>query len=165
MSRFIYAASFLGMTAALATSAFAAPPVFQIPPYPMPRVTNPLPRLQPRLVPPVQQPHYHPPVTLGFYGDFHDGHGMHVTSVLPGSIAQRLGLEAGDVILRVNNRSLTCEHDLQDALEGASRVRLLVQDVRSGRARWTQTVRLNQFGHDHNHGHLYSQQVPQIQAY
>lgn len=165
MSRFTLSAAILGMTAALSTVVGAAPPVFQIQPYPMPRITNPQPRLQPRLVPPVQQPHHHPPVTLGFYGDFHDGHGMHVTGVVPGSMAQWLGLEAGDVILRVNNRNLNCEHDLEEALQGADRVRLLVQDVRSGRPRWTQTVRLNQYGHDHGHSHLYSQRVPQIRAY
>ena len=165
MSRFTFAAAILGLTAALSTTTFAAPTAFQIQPYPLPRITNPQPRLQPRLVPPIQQLHFHQPVTLGFYGDFHDGHGMHVTGVVRGSLAQRPGLEPGDVILRVNNRSLTCEHDLQDALQGTDRVRLLVQDVRSGRPRWTQTVWLNQFGHDHGHGHLYSQQVPQIRAY
>ena len=165
MSRFTFAAAVLGMTAALTTATQAAPPAYQVQPFLQPPVAYPAPRLQPRLVPPVVQPHVHPPVTLGFYGDFHDGHGMHVTGVVPGSIAQRLGLEVGDVILRINNRSLTCEHDFQDALRGADGVRLLVQDVRSGRPRWTQTAWLNQTGHNHGPIRLYSQNVPQVRPY
>ena len=166
------------MALALGATAFAKPPYLQIPPAPQPLPPQvqvkpywpapsppktlpyvpPVATPQPTLVPPGQFPGHDDRVTLGFLGHFHDGEGMFVDRVFPGSIAQRLGLEAGDVIVRVNNRRLDCEHDCHDALNGTSRIRLVVRDVRTGRTRPTQTVFLDDHGHGHGPVRLYSQQ-------
>lgn len=159
MIRFTSILAILGMTAALSTSVGAAPPVFQTQPYVNPSIQVPnysQPRIQPYLRPQYPQQPGYGQVSLGFYGDFHDGHGMHVNRVVPGSIAQRLGLEPGDVIVRINNQNLTCEHDYFNALQNTSHVRLLVQNVRTGRTQWTNSVAVNDFGRP---GRLYSQRV------
>lgn len=159
MIRITSITAILGMTAALATSVGAAPPVFQTQPYVYPSTQVPTysqPRSQPYLRPQFPQQPGYGRVSLGFYGDFHEGHGMHVNSVVPGSIAQRLGLERGDVIVRINNQNLTCEHDYFNALQNTSHVRLLVQNVRTGRTQWTNSVAVNDVRHP---GRLYSQRV------
>ena len=164
MTRFTSIVAILGMTAALSTTVGAAPPVFQTRPYVFPSAqtpTYPQPGVQPYLRPQYPQPG-NGRVSLGFYGDFHEGHGMHVNSVIPGSIAQRLGLEPGDVILRINNQNLSCEHDYFSALQNVSQVRMLVQNVRTGRPQWTNMVAL--YG-GHQHGRLYSQRVSQVRPF
>ena len=90
------------------------------------------------------QDFYVPPArSLGFYGHFDAGQGMHVERVLCGSFAAQLGLEPGDTIVRVNGMRLQCEHDYFDALRTYSDVRLLVRDVNTGRLVWTRTICLD----------------------
>lgn len=48
---------------------------------------------------------------LGFYSQFVQGQGAHVTGVRHGSEAARLGLEAGDMIVGINGQKLMSKHD------------------------------------------------------
>ena len=61
--------------------------------------------------------------------DDHDlhGQGVGVVAVAEGSAAARFGLEAGDVILRVNRKPVRSVAELNDALGGADPVWLTVQ--------------------------------------
>lgn len=80
---------------------------------------------------------------LGIVGYVEYGRGLVVERVFPYSPAQRLGLEPGDVILRVNDQRLRRDGDLQQALRRSGGfVRLLVDDVRGNGAVWTRTVSL-----------------------
>ena len=98
----------------------------------------PQPRLQPVYHPPV---HQHPaPIVprLGFMGHVAYGYGMVVDSVSCGGIAERLGLERGDVIVRINNHPIHDDDCYQNALLNAVRfqngfIDLTVVNVRSGR--------------------------------
>ncbi len=58
--------------------------------------------------------------TLGFYGEI-TRQGMLVTRVQRGTEASRIGLQPGDVILRVNNQQIRTPHDWECALEQARR--------------------------------------------
>lgn len=113
-----------------ATSAFAGPPV--------PQQTRFQPRLRP-LPPPVVTPSPAVP-RLGFMGHVQYGFGMVVDSVSYGTFASRVGLERGDVIVRINNRKINSDHSYNDAVMDAVRfqrgfVDLLVIDVRTGQFR------------------------------
>ena len=80
---------------------------------------------------------------LGFWGHMHYGHGMVVDHVTPGSVAEELGLERGDTIVRINNRSIRTDQDYNQALRySGGRVRLLVDDVNGNGMIWT-TAYLN----------------------
>ena len=73
---------------------------------------------------------------LGFHGRMHRGWGMVVTSVEPGSTAQRMGLKTGDVIIRVNADSIKCHRGWQQSVRRAmwerhGRVVLKVDNVRN----------------------------------
>jgi S1-C subfamily serine protease len=70
-----------------------------------------------------------PQPTLGFYGHIDQGIGMHVERVVYGSLAEQIGLQSGDVILAINGRRITCEHDYILALEQAwGRTTMVVRD-------------------------------------
>jgi S1-C subfamily serine protease len=56
-----------------------------------------------------------------------------VGNVLPGSPAQRAGLERGDGIIYIDNQAVVERGDLPRLLNGKRKVVLSVQDVRSGR--------------------------------
>ena len=78
--------------------------------------------------------------------------GMVVDAVIPGSTADRMGLERGDKIVRINNRAINSERSYQESLWSAVRfqegfVTVTVVDVRSGRA--TQRTGRILLGHGH----------------
>lgn len=84
-----------------------------------------------------------PTPRLGIVGYVEYGHGLVVERVAPFTPAARLGLEPGDVILRVNDQRIRRDGDLQRALRfSGGYVRLLVDDVRGNGAVWTRTVSL-----------------------
>ncbi len=86
-----------------------------------------------RLMPPVvpTQPR------LGFYGHMEYGWGMMVDRVLWGTPASRVGLEPGDVIVRINNRRIRTDYDYYQALQTSGPYcRLLVRDVRGRGLVW-----------------------------
>lgn len=103
------------------------------------------PRLRPQVPPPVvntQTPR------LGIMGHIRQHWGMVVDSVNRGTTASRMGLEPGDVIVRINNRQINSDRSYQESLWHAVRfqngfVDAVVVDVRTGR-----TV--------HRTGHLYT---------
>lgn len=69
---------------------------------------------------------------LGFTGDA-CGWGVHVRSVNWGSVAQRIGLEPGDVIVGLNGRPVRSLNDYYRALQQSGGVVALeVRDVRTG---------------------------------
>lgn len=114
------------------------------------------PFLRPQLVPPTQ------PVKLGIRGHFDFAEGMHVEQVMRHSIASRMGLEAGDVIVSINGRRLRTENDYFRQLSNSgSWLRVGVLDVRSGRVIERSARLQNQWDddrwhdHDHNHGHRF----------
>lgn len=84
-------------------------------------------RAESRLMPPVvpRQPR------LGFYGHMEYGWGMMVDRVRWGTPASRVGLEPGDVIVRINDRRIRTDYDYYRALQTSGPYcRLLVRDVR-----------------------------------
>lgn len=101
-------------------------------------VAGPVLPLAPRLRP--IAPHPVNPFTprLGIMGHIQYGRGMVVDSVNHGTVAARLGLERGDMIVRINDRQINNDRGYQEALWSAARyldgyVDLVVVDVRSGR--------------------------------
>lgn len=107
-------------------------------PY-IPLNSQPQPRLRPHFPPPVVHPI---PVTprLGIMGHIEYGYGMVVDSVNYGTVANRMGLERGDVIVRINNRQINSDSSYQQALFQAHQtqggfVDLVVIDVRTGMTR------------------------------
>jgi hypothetical protein len=147
MNRTLLFTAIAAMSIALVASTQAGPPVSKFYPtrksaalgyeYAPPSLQAPQP--QPYLLRPAPLP-VNPTITLGFHGHFHDGEGMHVDRVNYGTLAQQFGLEPGDVIVRINNQRLECEHDYFDALRDPHRIRLLVRCVRTGRLKWTRTI-------------------------
>jgi hypothetical protein len=84
---------------------------------------------------------------LGFYGHMEYGAGMMVDRVLRGTPAWRLGLERGDLIVRINGRSFRTERDFARLLRaGGHRVRLHIEDVHTGRV----LLRTAHLEHDHD---------------
>lgn len=76
-----------------------------------------------------------PAPRLGFTGQMIYGYGMKVLSVAWGTPAQRIGLETGDVIVRINGRQIRSQFDYDQALRDAAtynggQVNLLVRNVR-----------------------------------
>jgi predicted metalloprotease with PDZ domain len=73
---------------------------------------------------------------FGFSSFNINGFGERVTSVRWGGIAQRMGLESGDVILALNGYSLSYSGSWSDALREAMNnggwVQLTIRDVRTG---------------------------------
>lgn len=72
---------------------------------------------------------------LGFSGRIIDGYGMEVTFVRYGSVAQAIGLEAGDVIVKIDGQPVHCVTDYETALQnaathGGGQVDLVVRNVR-----------------------------------
>jgi len=79
---------------------------------------------------------------LGFYGHF-TCRGLVVTQVLRGTEAWRIGLEPGDVIVKIDNVLIRNEHSYRLAMRNAGRhVDLLVRDTRGRGVFWV-------------HAHLY----------
>jgi S1-C subfamily serine protease len=72
-------------------------------------------------------------VRLGVRGHFEQGYGMVIDSVRWRGAAARIGLEPGDVIRSINGRWLRTEADYRRQLRAKSSVRLVVEDVRTGR--------------------------------
>ncbi len=114
------------------------------------------PFLRPQLVPPTQT------VKLGIRGHFDFAEGMHVEQVMRHSIASRMGLEPGDVIVSINGRRLRTENDYFRQLSNSGNwLRVGVLDVRSGRVIERSARLQNQWDddrwhdHDHNHGHRF----------
>lgn len=119
--------------ATLASSATAAPPTAQLRLYPGGG--------NPQLVQP-QIPR------LGFYGHCQWNAGMVVDAVPFGSIAKRIGLESGDVIVAVNGNWLRSQNDYYRALQySGGYVQLTVQDIRSGRL-YTRVAVLDGYGNN-----------------
>jgi S1-C subfamily serine protease len=59
--------------------------------------------------------------------------GMVITSVIPGSPAERIGLEVGDVITEVNGRPTRIAREMDDAVRNSrGYLRLRIVDVRTG---------------------------------
>lgn len=73
---------------------------------------------------------------FGFSSFNINGFGERITSVRWGGLAQQMGLESGDVILRLNGYPLTYHGSWNDALREAMNqggfVQLTVRDVRTG---------------------------------
>ena len=93
------------------------------------------PRLRPLVPPPVVTPQA---PRLGIMGHVRQNWGMVVDSVNRGTTASRMGLERGDVIVRINNRQINSDRSYQESLWNAVRfqnghVDALVVDVRTGR--------------------------------
>lgn len=78
------------------------------------------------------QPYVAPTFKLQFYGHVEPSRGMVVDSLVYGGLAQRLGLEGGDVIERINGRRIRSQFDYTQALGASGGYgRMLVRDVRS----------------------------------
>jgi len=105
---------------------------------------------------------------LGFYGRVQPNWGLMITSVTPGSLAARAGLEPGDVIMTVGGRRVNCYHDYLSGLQTAvqyqgGNVTLMIDNVRtrtaycSGRPEF-RTINLYGYagGCGHNHGQVYA---------
>jgi hypothetical protein len=96
--------------------------------------------MQPTLVP--GQGCYELP-KFGFSSFNINGYGERLTSVRWGGLAQQMGLESGDVILRLNGYPLSYHGSWNDALQQAmgqgGYVRLTVRDVRTGSIRHRET--------------------------
>lgn len=104
-----------------------------------PSHNHPQTRLRPVFPPAVTNPGPFVP-RLGILGHIHYGRGMVVDSVNYGSLASRMGLERGDVIVRINNQPINTDQNYNQALVRAQRfqdgfVDVVVVDVRSGRTR------------------------------
>ncbi len=81
---------------------------------------------------------------FGFSSFTMDGYGERITGVRWGGIAQRMGLESGDVILSLNGFPLNYHGAWKDALHqavyhGNGYVNLRVRDVRTGNVAFRQT--------------------------
>lgn len=146
----------------IATTNAVAGPVIQLRPQVRIQPYSP-PRLQPLVPQHVVTP---APVVprLGFMGHINYGYGMVVDQVSWGTFASRLGLERGDVIVRINNHSIDDDHDYNRAVRNAVQfqsgfIDMLVVDVRSGqtrhRAGYLPVV---------NNGPIYPRSVPHINA-
>lgn len=93
------------------------------------------PRVRPEVVPPVVTPVV---PRLGIMGHIEFGWGMSVDAVVRGTAASRIGLERGDVILRINGQEITSDQAYRQALLNAVRfenglLKMQIADVRSGR--------------------------------
>jgi hypothetical protein len=76
--------------------------------------------------------HSHQKIELGVTGNFTQC-GFRISSVACHSVAEQLGLEPGDIIVRINSRNIDCSHALQQGLRDASSTGYLtmqVEDVR-----------------------------------
>lgn len=69
------------------------------------------PRLRPIVPPPVANP---ATPRLGFMGHMQRNWGMVVDSVNSGSTAARMGLERGDMIVRINGRQINSDRSYQE---------------------------------------------------
>ncbi|HID76216.1 MAG TPA: PDZ domain-containing protein [Planctomycetaceae bacterium] len=100
---------------------------------------------------------------LGFSSYLVAGRGEYVLAVDPGTLAARMGLEPGDMVLACNDRPLVDRNDWHQALAGAAaaggRLRLKIRDGRNGNVVhrtcrlfcWAQTDP-GPAGHESRHG-------------
>ena len=58
---------------------------------------------------------------------------LQITSVSPGSPADKAGLERGDVLVKADGKRLRSPADLRDALDGAYEVELVIINCRTGK--------------------------------
>lgn len=135
------------------------------------------PQAQPSVTPPVIK--VAPPSAttkvprLGIMGHVDRGWGMVVDSVVRGTPASRIGLERGDVILRINGQEISSDWAYRKALMRAAefdngQLRLQIADVRTGRRVFRVgslhgnpgVIRPRPFGNDHfGHDHFGQQHV------
>lgn len=81
---------------------------------------------------------------LGFTAHMEYGWGLQVDHVHYGSAAHRLGLEPGDVVVKVNNTPIRSLNDYYRAVRySGGRVRLLVDDINGRGLIWTRPAYLN----------------------
>jgi len=98
-------------------------------PMPLPQPQQPVPGVQPKLF--IQPPHHQNGPLLGIYGQSVPGYGMRVNSVVPGTIASRVGLEPGDIVTGINGQSVQNRWALQQAMSLSGRyISLTVADIR-----------------------------------
>ena len=66
-----------------------------------------------------------------------EGYGMRVNYVAPNSRAARMGIEAGDILMRMNNHRLkrlgNWKAGLYEAVASDGQVRIVIRDVRTGK--------------------------------
>lgn len=111
-----------------------------------------------------------PTPKLGFQGQMLNGYGMKVVSVNWGSAAKRAGLEAGDVVTRINGRQIRSQWDYDQALRSAANNNYgrLQMKVRNIRFDWGYNVPKYAQVHatlDGYGGGVYPQSRPVVQAY
>lgn len=69
------------------------------------------------------------------------GAGLMVTHLVPGSAAQRIGLEYGDIILTINGRAINTQEDYIAAMRDSTREMVLtVRNVRTGQPQTTRVT-------------------------
>ncbi len=73
---------------------------------------------------------------MGFMGHMMSGWGMMVDQVIPGTTAARMGLEPGDVVMKINGKPVTCAQRYRELLWEAvsmqdGRVHLKVDNIRA----------------------------------
>lgn len=95
---------------------------------------------------------------FGFSSFNINGFGERITKVRWGGLAQQMGLESGDVILRLNGFPLSYQGSWNDALREAMSqggyVRLTVRDVRTGYIATRETY-VGGYGPGIPHSHMY----------
>lgn len=87
-----------------------------------------------------------PSYFLGVKYTHNGGDGVLITGVVPGSPAEKVGLENGDVILTVNGNAITGGFDFKRALDNSGGVaRLRIRDCRTGQIafRTCQLIKVN----------------------
>jgi hypothetical protein len=69
---------------------------------------------------------------LGVYiqAEQQDGGGLRIEAVQPGSLAERLGLETGQVLLKLNGRELRSRDDISDVLKSRDKATAIDVEVR-----------------------------------
>jgi membrane-associated protease RseP (regulator of RpoE activity) len=83
-------------------------------------------------------------VSIGLFASFGTGSasayklapgitGARITAVAMGSPAQRVGLEAGDIIVAIDNQPVRAVDDFPRLIGTSKRVSLVIRDVRTGR--------------------------------
>ena len=64
-----------------------------------------------------------------------DSYGLRINSVVPGSPAQRAGLEPGDIVISADQKSMTQQNSLSMAVaQSNGQLDMIVQNVRNGRS-------------------------------
>jgi PDZ domain len=73
-------------------------------------------------------------VMLGFNGTMHPSGGMYVHNVNPGSIAEKIGLKVGDVVLTIDGRSFSSRDEYLQLLQNVgTQFHVQIRDIQTGR--------------------------------